>query len=357
MFQIHTFHTHACRARVALQPDDASFASTWLAALLCCLLLPWCIGPYWLAVVRDALIMGLLALSYALLWGRAGVLTLGHTVFLGLGAYGYAIATVQYGLQPVVGIATGLLCAAAVALVTGYFLLYAGVRLHFFAVVSMAVLIVAQQLATSWQSVTGGDTGILGIPGISLELAGHTIGFDSPSGSWYLVCAAVFVTALALWSVCRGRYGKVLTAIATNEWRARACGYHTSFHLLVVYVISALLAAMAGVLMAACSGVTGPDVFSPLLATEVLLWVALGGRGSIMGPAIAATALTLLRQYISSFSTQWWPLILGALFLACVLLLPDGVRVTLPVKRLRARRNAAVADGVPRQSKPVGRQP
>lgn len=331
MFQKHTVHARACRSQVTLRLNDAPFVGAWSTALLCCLILPSCVGPYWLPVIRDALIMGLLALSYALLWGRAGVLTLGHTVFLGIGAYGYAVATVQWGLPSLAAVATGLLCAAAVALLTGYFLLYAGVRLHFFAVISMAVLLVAQQLATSWQSVTGGDTGILGIPGISLDLAGHAFDLGSPRGSWYLVCTVVLATALVMWAVCRGRYGRVLTAIATNEWRASACGYHTSFHLLLVYVTSAAMAAAAGVMMAACSGVVGPDAFSPLLATEVLLWVALGGRDSIMGPALAAITLTLLRQYISSYSTEWWPLILGTLFLACVLFLPAGVRLPAPL--------------------------
>ena len=117
--------------------------------------------------------------------------------------------------------------------------------------------------------------------------------------------------------------------------RARACGYHTSFHLLLLFVVSALLAALAGCLMAACSGVVAPDVFSPLLATEVILWVAVGGRGTIGGPVIAAVAFTLLKQRVSSYSTELWPLLLGALFLGCVLFLPDGLRARKAAINLR----------------------
>ncbi|KVG59984.1 branched-chain amino acid ABC transporter permease [Burkholderia territorii] len=311
----------------ALSTRDTSPTVIGVAIVAASLILPFCLGPYLLSTVRDALIMGLLALSYDLLWGRAGVLTLGHTSFFGLGAYGFAVATVQFGQTAVIGLISGLVCAMAVAAVLGYFLLFADVRLHFFAIISMAVLIIAQQLATSWQSVTGGDTGILGIPGLSFTWAGHALDLSDARGSWYTVTAALAVLLVATWLVCRSRYGTVLTAIATNEWRAKACGYHTSGHLLLVFVASAGLAAVAGTLMAACSGVVAPDVFSPVLATEVILWVAIGGRGTLGGPVLAAIALTLLKQAVSSVSTDGWPLLLGALFLGCVLFLPNGVRL------------------------------
>ncbi|MBB2930596.1 branched-chain amino acid ABC transporter permease [Paraburkholderia silvatlantica] len=311
----------------ALGPTDVSPLLMWSAAVAAVALVPLVAGPWLLATVRDALVMGILALSYDLLWGRAGVLTLGHTTFLGLGAYGFAVVTVQFGQAPLTGVAVGVLCAAAVALLIGYFLLFAGVRLHFFAIISLAVLIVAQQLAVSWQSVTGGDTGILGIPGLSFSVDGHALDLSGPRASWYIVAAVLLAATGLIWLVCRSHYGKVLNAIATNEWRAKACGYHTPLHLLLVFVASAVLAAVAGVLMAACSGVVAPDVFSPLLATEVILWVAIGGRGRIGGPVVAAVALTLLRQAVSSYSTDGWPLILGGLFLACVLFMPNGLRL------------------------------
>jgi ABC-type branched-subunit amino acid transport system permease subunit len=301
----------------ALGPRDASPLLMWIAAVAAVVLVPLVASPWLLAMVRDALVMGILALSYDLLWGRAGVLTLGHTTFLGLGAYGFAVMTVQFGQAPLAGVAA----------VIGYFLLFAGVRLHFFAIISLAVLIVAQQLAVSWQSVTGGDTGILGIPGLSFSVDGYAFDLSGPRTSWYTVAAILLAATGLIWLVCRSHYGKVLNAIATNEWRAKACGYHTPLHLLLVFVASAALAAVAGVLMAACSGVVAPDVFSPLLATEVILWLAIGGRGRTGGPVVAAVALTLLRQAVSSYSTDGWPLMLGGLFLACVLFMPNGLRL------------------------------
>ncbi|HKU00283.1 MAG TPA: branched-chain amino acid ABC transporter permease [Paraburkholderia sp.] len=323
----HAGRLRSWLAQPAVGPKDVPALLIWGTAVVAAALMPLLAGPWLLSIVRDAIVMGILALSYDLLWGRAGILTLGHTTFLGLGAYGFAIATVPFAQTPAVGLVAGACCAAVVAAVIGYFLLFAGVRLHFFAIISLAVLIVAQQLAVSWQSVTGGDTGILGIPGLSLRMGTHVLDLSDPAASWYAVAAVLLVTLALLWLVCRSRYGKVLDAIATNEWRAKACGYHTSFHLLLAFVFSAVLAAIAGALMAACSGVVAPDVFSPLLATEVILWVAIGGRGRLGGPVIAAVVLTLLKQGVSSYSTDGWPLVLGSLFLACVLFMPNGLRL------------------------------
>ncbi|WP_325095340.1 branched-chain amino acid ABC transporter permease [Burkholderia contaminans] len=335
MFDRYFSRARTWLSQPALNRSDVSQVMTGFAMVVAGAILPFVVGAYQLTVIRDALELAILALSYDLLWGRAGVLTLGHTTFFGIGAYGFAVTTVQFGQTPFVGFLAGLACAAVAAAVLGYFLLYAGVRLHFFAILSMAVLIIAQQLATSWQSVTGGDTGLLGIPGLSFQLAGHTLDLSGPVASWYAVATILVALLGAVWLLCRSRYGKVLAAISTNEWRALACGYHTSWHLLLMFVASAVLAAVAGCLMAATAGVVAPDVFSPVLATEVILWVAIGGRGSLGGPVLAAVGLTLLKHGASSMSTQWWPLILGAVFLACVLCLPNGVRLGGMLKGLR----------------------
>src|SRR5260370_18563830 len=93
----------------------------------------------------------------------------------------------------------------------------------------MAVLIIAQHLATSWRWVTGGDTGILGIPGLSATFAGHSLDLSSPLPSWYAVAAVVLATACLTWLACRTRYGKVLAAIATTAWRPPASGPPTPY--------------------------------------------------------------------------------------------------------------------------------
>ena len=102
-------------------------------------------------------------------------------------------------------------------------------------------------------------------------------------------------------------------------------GYNTAGQLLIVFVASAILAGLAGGLFVSCSGVVAPDLFSPLLSTEVVLWVAIGGRGTLLGPAAATIILSELQQVVSSYSTDLWPLLLGGFLLAMIMFLPNGL--------------------------------
>ncbi|MGM9513899.1 branched-chain amino acid ABC transporter permease [Roseateles sp. DB2] len=311
--------------------------SLWVGGLLVLALasVPWLLSSYATTAMRDALILAIFALSYDLLWGKAMVLTLGHAVFFGVGAYGVAIGTTQLEWSWLQGMGIGLAAAVLLAAAVGYFLLYAGVRLHFFAIITMAVLLITRQLATSWQSVTGGDVGILGIPGIRIDLPGWSLDLSDERSSYLAALLALVLALLLVWALIRTRYGLVLAAIGMNEFRAKHCGFDTSWHLVLVFTLSAALAAFSGALYAGTAGVVAPDLFSILLSTEVILWVAVGGRGTLIGPVIAAVFFTRVQQEVSSYSTDLWPLILGILFLVCVLALPHGI-----VGLLRSRRKA-----------------
>lgn len=286
---------------------------------------PWLASSYAVTAMRDALILAIFAVSYDLLWGKAMVLTLGHAMFFGVGAYGVAIATTQWQWGWLAGTGVGVGAATALAAVIGFFLLYAGVRLHFFAIITMAVLLITRQLATSWQSVTGGDVGILGIPGIRLDGPGWSLDLSDERSSYLLALGVLIVCLLLVWGLVRTRYGLVLSAIGMNEFRAKHCGYDTSWHLVMVFVLSAALAAFSGCLYAGTAGVVAPDLFSVLMSTEVILWVAVGGRGTLLGPVVTALFFTRIQQEVSSYSTDLWPLILGVLFLVSVLALPEGI--------------------------------
>jgi ABC-type branched-subunit amino acid transport system permease subunit len=296
-----------------------------LATLALLIAAPFAASEYRLAQLRDALLLAMLAISLDYLWGRAHTLVLGHALFFGLGAYGMAIATMKLGLSTGAGIVLGIVLASALATVSGYFLLFAGVRLHFFAVMTMAMSLIANQVAVSWSSVTGGDVGILGIPPIEFSFLG--IHYSAADGlpSYYGALAVTAVVLAVMWLACRGPYGKILEAVGTNESRARSLGFNTSLHLLLAFAIGAALAALAGALFASASGVVAPDLLGVIVSTEVLIWVAIGGRGSLIGPVIATLIVTQASHGISSFSTSLWPLILGALFLLVVFALPDGL--------------------------------
>ena len=283
---------------------------------------------YSLWVMRDALNFGLFALSLDYLWGKTGTLSFGHAAFFGLGAYGMAIITIKFGLDPdyasIVGLAGGVALAAVVALVVGYFLIFGGVRGAYFTIVTLALTVIAHHVAVGWSEVTGGNSGLIGVPPLAINAFGlGYVFFGLPL--YYLILALCTLALLVLWLACRGRYGMILSAIQDNELRARTLGHNTTLHLLVVFVLSAMLAALAGAVYVTGTGFVAPDMIGLLLSTEVIIWVAIGGRGTLLGPIIGTFIAMRLQQEVSSFDTKLWPLFMGGFFIAMVFLFPDGV--------------------------------
>ena len=147
---------------------------------------------------------------------------------------------------------------------------------------------------------------------------------SGPYGSYYLALGLVAVCLLLLWLAGRSNYGKVLAALGMNELRAHSLGHDTSFYLLAAFVVTAALAGLAGGLFAAANQVVAPDLFSVLLSTEVIVWVAIGGRGTLIGPVVATLLVSRLQLELSSWSTSLWPILIGVLFVMQVVFLPDG---------------------------------
>ena len=293
---------------------------------------PFWTDAYSLTVVRDALIFALLALSLDYLWGKAGVLSFGHAAFFGIGAYSMAIfgPMIDSGNAALVGLLAGMGIAGAVALVIGYFLIFGGVRGAYLTIVTLAISLVAQHIAIGWSDVTGGDSGLIGAPPPGIQIFDFSYIMVDPVEQYYLILAVTATALLGLWLACRGHYGRILAAIQDNELRARTLGYNTSLHLLIVFVVSAALAAIAGGMYDMTSGYVAPDLIGLFMSTEVIVWVAIGGRGTLIGPIIGAFVVIRLQQEVSSFSYKLWPMIIGAFFVAMVFLFPNGL---LPLLR------------------------
>ena len=315
-----------------------------------CLLAVLAAYPLWeddynVAALRDVMLFGLFALSLDYLWGRTGTLSFGHATFFGLGAYGAAVVSVRFQLDPIfastLGLAFGIVLAGVLALAVGYFLIFGGVRGAYFTIVTLALTIIAQHIAIGWASVTGGDAGLIGVPPLGIALGGVEFTLADPRELYYFVLAVCAVAFLVLWMACRGHYGKILTAIQDNELRARTLGHHTSLHLLVVFVVSAMLAALAGGIYATATGFVAPDMIALLLSTEVIMWVAVGGRGTLFGPFIGTYVVWNLEQEISSIDSKLWPLFVGLFFIAMVFLFPDGILTVFERLRRLGRRLTA----------------
>ena len=316
----------------AKKPRLARRERVWLVSLAVVvgflIIYPFYTDPYSLSVVRDALTFGLFALSLDYLWGKTGTLSFGHAAFFGLGAYGMAIVTIKFGIDPdyagLLGLAGGIGLAALVALVVGYFLIFGGVRGAYFTIVTLAMTVIADHIAVGWSDVTGGNSGLIGVPPLTVSVLGFNYAFFGLP-LYYLILALCSVALLVLWFACRGRYGSILSAIQDNELRARTLGHNTALHLLIVFILSAMLAGLAGAVYVTGTGFVAPDMIGLLLSTEVIIWVAIGGRGTLLGPIIGTFIVMRLQQEISSFDTKLWPLFIGGFFIAMVFLFPDGV--------------------------------
>jgi branched-chain amino acid transport system permease protein len=286
---------------------------------------------YGLNVLRDALIFALLAASLDFFWGGAGILSFGHAVFFGAGGYVMALVTLNTNLPAVglVGLVGAALAAALIAAVVGYFLFFGGVRGSYFTIVTLALSVIAQQAAVSWSSVTGGDSGLLGIPQLAFAIGPFSLDLSGDRSSYVFVVVVLAATLLGLRALSRGRWGRILTAIGDNEVRAAALGHNAALRLTLTFVLSAAVAGLAGAIYVAMAGLMAPDLSGLLLSTEAVIWVAIGGRGTLLGPVIGAVVAQRAQQVISSYNPSLWPLIIGCIFVVMVFALPDGVTPAL----------------------------
>lgn len=319
----------AARANSALSTAARRRALIVVAVIAALATLPLWAGAYTVATMRDVLLFGLFALSLDFLWGRTGILSFGHAAFFGLGAYGMAIVTIKSGLDPAsvsfLGLLAGVGLAMLVAAIVGYFLIFSGVRGTYLTIVTLALTVIAQHIAIGWSDVTGGDSGLIGVPPLTIDVLGWRYVLFDPAHFFWFVLALSAVVLFALWRALSGRYGHVLTAIEDNELRARTLGHHTDRHMLSVFVLSAGIAGLAGAVYVTGTGFVAPDMIGLMLSTEVIMWVAVGGRGTLVGPFVGAFVVWWLQQKISSIDTKLWPLFIGLFFIAMVFLFPNGV--------------------------------
>ncbi len=328
------------RTRILITLTCLTLAAIYAAPLM--------IGVYSVSLLRDAMLFALLALALDFLWGKTGVLSFGHAAFFGAGAYGAAIISTRYGLDPAIGSWLGLLAgigiAALIALVVGYFLIFGGVRGSYFTIVTLALAVIADHIVVGWSDVTGGDAGLLGVPPLYFPSSSGMAPLSQIGLYWFIVTTVCVITIFHWWA-CRGRYGSILKSIEDNEQRAQALGHNTSLHLLIVFILSASLAAFGGALYASTVGVVAKDIVGLVLSTQVIIWVAIGGRGTLIGPIFATILVIWIEQEISSINVQLWPLFMGGLFILAVFAFPDGIlkqTEKLFIRLRESRKNAGV---------------
>jgi urea ABC transporter permease protein UrtC len=307
------------------------------AGVLIALGLPLIAGKYYTELLSQALIFGIFAMSLDLLWGYAGVLNFGHAAYFGLGGYLVALLAREVrSFDPSsLGYALAVLMPVALAGALGYFLFYSHVTGVYFTIITLVVTMIFQLLVSDWYWL-GGMNGILGVPGFVVSLwPGLSWELDSEVKVYYLLLVASALCYLVCRYVVRSPFGLVMAAIKDNQERTEFFGYDTAYLTTVMFMISAGLAGLSGALYAHFSGFVSPPLFGLNFSTDVIVWVAVGGRGTLVGALVGAVVVNLLKAIISDFLEVLWLLIVGVFFIVTVFFFPDGIVGTL--RRMRWR--------------------
>ncbi len=287
--------------------------------LLLLVISPLFLSAYPLTLLTQALIYAILAMSLDLLLGYTGLASLGHAAYLGVGAYSVGVLTTQYGANFWVTLAVGVLLAMVVAAVFGLVALRAtGV---YFLMITLALGMVVWGLAHRWVSLTQGDNGIPGIPRPNLGLP-WSLARAMPF--YYFVLAGFLLAFWILRVIVCSPFGQSLVGIRESESRMRTLGYHVWLHKYVGFVMAGALGGFCGVLWAYYNGFVSPGDVELATSVEVLLMVALGGRGTLVGPAVGAGVIVLLKNFVSVY-TQRWLLILGVVYVLTIIYAPEGI--------------------------------
>ena len=291
--------------------------------------LPMLVAPYLQDLVVKIVIYAIFALSLELLVGTSGLISLGHAAFFGIAAYVTVLASSDSAPGSIaILLPLAMLGAGAYALLVGALSLRTkGV---YFIMVTLAFAQMAYFVFHD-TAVGGGSDGIFLAMRPVLQLADVTLlDLEKPQQMYFFVLACLVASYAFLATLQRSRFGHALAGIRANEQRMRAAGYHTYRYKLAAFVIAAMLAGVAGFLMAAKNGTVSPELLSWHESGAVLLMIILGGLGSLRGAVLGAAAFILLKEFYSSEAilgqlAQRWQLTLGLTMIFFVAVMPNGL--------------------------------
>ncbi len=279
--------------------------------------------------LTTVLALAILALSLALVWGYGGILCFGQTMFFGLGAYAYTIAAINIG-ETTAPIFIAIFVAAAFAAILGYFIFYGRVSDVYLAVITLTVTLIFYSLLRSTSgpeykignALLGGFNGVTSPP---LNIPGDPSNVLYPEDMFYVAMAALILAYLFCVWLTQTHFGRVMVAIRENELRAELLGYDIRLYKLALFAIGGGIAGMAGVLFANGIGRVTPDIFNLYNTALTIIWVIVGGRGTLIGPVLGAIALFYLTSGLGTQASINNNLVLGIILIVFVLLVPRGI--------------------------------
>jgi branched-chain amino acid transport system permease protein len=309
----------------------------WLIALAALLAMPWLVtSEYYINIASQIVIAAILALSLNLLVGWGGMISLGHAAYLGVAAYLTIYLTVQAGFGHLMGALIAVGATTGLAMIFGYLALRAsGLG---FLMITLALGQILWGVAYRWSSLTGGDNGLGGLK------RPHPFGLNlmDPTTFYYFV---LFFLAIALWCMARfmqSGLGQSLQGTRDQPRRMRALGYNVWLIQWLSFVFAGFWGAIAGLLYAYYNQFVSPQTLHLTTSAETLLMVIAGGTGTLLGPVVGAALVVILKNVVSAYITRWL-ILLGVIFVAIVLFMPEGL-VPGITRRIRAARNRSSSD-------------
>ena len=318
-----------------------------LAVFLFLLASPFFMSVFRLSLLAKFMCFAIVALGLDMIWGYTGILSLGHGVYFGLGAYCMAmylkLSTAGVGklpdfmvwsgmkelpsfwipfANPVFAMAAVIIVPILLAVVIGYLTFLNRIKGVYFSILSQALAMIFSVLLIGQQKVTGGSNGLTGFTtlfGLNLNDTVSKIIF------FYVTLAFLAVIYLIFRFLVKSRFGKVLVAIRDGENRVRFTGYNPAKYKVFVYALSAAVAGIAGALFVAQVGIISPAEVGTVFSVEMIIWVAIGGKGSLIGPIIGALAVGGLKTGISENFPEIWSYFIGIVFVVVILWMPKGM--------------------------------
>ncbi len=315
-------------------------------ALVLIFIMPAVLSSFRLNLLGRFLALAIVALGIDLIWGYTGLLSLGHGIFFGLGGYAigmhmklqvpanelpdfmglYGVTELPWFWQPfysfTIATAAVVIIPSLLGALLGYLVFRNRIRGVYFSILTQAATIVFFNFFNGQQKLFNGTNGLIDFK----TLLGANVSAKPTLVIFYILTVLLLIAAYAL---CRwltsGRFGRLLMAIRDDESRVRFSGYDPTEFKVLVFAVSAGLAGIAGAMYTLQSGSVSPRAMDVAFSIEMVIWVAIGGRASLVGAVVGALLVNYARSFFSEQFAEIWLFFQGALFLLVVTVLPDGI--------------------------------
>jgi branched-chain amino acid transport system permease protein len=291
-------------------------------------LLPLVASPYGLLLMLPFIGYGIALFGFNLLFGATGLLSFGHALFLGVGAYTAAALTSKFGIRSfeIILVGSALLCALIALAIGSLCVRYTKI---FFGMLTLAFGMLFHSFLFKFYAITGGDQGmrVLRPLLLGMEWRGGKTAFLT--GPFYYYALALFAgLGVAMWRITQSPFGLHLRAIRENSGKAAYVGVEIFRMRLAAFVISAIYCGIGGVILAVTTGLADPELAYWTHSGNLVFMAVLGGSGSFVGPAIGALAFVVLQDFVMAI-TQYWRFVMGGILVLLVIFMPQGLAGTV----------------------------